>query len=149
MAQQGTPLSRELVLDSSVTLSWFFDGEATAATEALLDLLHNGGKAIVPAHWALEACDILLMAERQKRWTVAESSHFLTILGRLPIETDPQTAPRAATASMELVPSLGLTLSDGAYLELAMRRNLPLATLDKELRTASLKTGVPCLPEGP
>ena len=147
MAQRGTPLNREFVLDSSVTMSWFFDDEATAATDQLLDRLNGDGRAIVAAHWALEVSNTLLMAERRKRSTLAESSHFMAILDALPIETDQETVSRASTSSMELARAQGLTLHDSAYLELAMRRSLPLATLDKQLRAAAKKTGVPCLPK--
>ena len=139
----------EFVLDSSVTMSWFFDDEATSATDELLDQLNSDGRAIVATHWALEVCNTLLMAERRKRSTVAESSHFLAILDALPIEADQETISRASTASMALAlaRAQGLTLYDSAYLELAMRRSLPLATLDKQLRAAAKKTGVPCLPK--
>lgn len=147
MAQRGAPLSMEFVLDSSVTMSWFFDDEATAATDKLLDRLNSDGRAIVAAHWALEVSNTLLMAERRKRSTVAESSHFIAILDALPIETDQETVSRASTSSMELARAQGLTLYDSAYLELAMRRSLPLATLDHQLRAAAKKTGVPCLPK--
>ena len=147
MAQRGTPLNREFVLDSSVTMSWFFDDEATAATDQLLDRLNSDGRAIVAAHWALEVSNTLLMAERRKRSTLAESSHFMAILDALPIETDQETVSRASTSSMELARAQGLTLYDSAYLELAMRRSLPLATLDKQLRAAAKKAGVPCLPK--
>jgi predicted nucleic acid-binding protein len=135
------------VLDSSVTLSWFFDDEATAATDELLDQLNRDGQAIVAAHWALEVGNTLLMAERRKRSTVADSSHFLALLDSLPIEADPETLSRANAATLNLARSQGLTLYDSAYLELAMRRSLPLATLDKALRAAAEKCGVACLPE--
>ena len=147
MAQRGTPLNREFVLDSSVTMSWFFEDEATIATDELLDQLNSDGRAIVAAHWALEVGNTLLMAERRKRSTVAESSHFLAILDALPIETDQETISRAGTETMALARAQGLTLYDSAYLELAMRRSLPLATLDKQLRAAAKKTGAPCLPK--
>ena len=147
MAQRGTPLNMEFVLDSSVTMSWFFDDEATAATDQLLDRLNSDGRAIVAAHWALEVSNTLLMAERRKRSTLAESSHFIAILDALPIETDQETVSRASTSSMEMARAQELTLYDSAYLELAMRRSLPLATLDKQLRAAAKKTGVLCLPK--
>jgi predicted nucleic acid-binding protein len=135
------------VLDSSVTLSWFFDDEATAATDELLDQLNRDGQAIVAAHWVLEVGNTLLVAERRKRSTVADSSHFLALLDSLPIEADPETISRPNAATLNLARSQGLTLYDSAYLELAMRRSLPLATLDKALRAAAEKCGVACLPE--
>lgn len=147
MARRGTPLSKEFIVDSSVTMSWFFDDETTTATEELLDQLNSDGRAIVAAHWPLEGSNTLLMAERRKCSTVGDSSHFLAILDALPIETGQETISRAGVASLALARTQGLTLYDGAYLELAMRRSSPLATLDKQLRAAAKKTGVSCLPK--
>ena len=143
-------MSLEFVLDSSVTMAWFFDDEATAATAAtdeLLDVLNQDGRAVVAAHWALEVGNTLLTAERRKRVSVADSSHFLAFLDAMPIETDAETVARASGATLALARTHGLTLYDSAYLELAMRRGLPLATRDKDLRAAAKKTGVPCLPK--
>lgn len=140
-------MSDPFVLDCSVTMAWFFLGEATPATDALLDQLNLGGHAVVAQHWPLEVGNTLLMGERRKRSTPADSAHFLGILGALAIETDKETGANATSATLALARSHGLTLYDGAYLELAMRRKLPLATLDKELRAAAKKVGVKCLPE--
>jgi predicted nucleic acid-binding protein len=139
-------MSVAFVLDCSVALSWFFAGEATPATDALLDELNRKATAVVAQHWALEVGNTLLMGERRKRCSAADSAHFLAILGSLPIETDPETGLHATATTLALARSHHLTLYDGAYLELAMRRNLPLATLDKELRSAAKKLGVRCLP---
>lgn len=140
-------MSTEFVLDSSVTMAWFFQDEAAAATDALLDALNQDGRAIVATHWALEVSNTLLGAERRKRCSVADSAHFLDILNSLPIEADPGTASQAGAATLALARSQNLTAYDGAYLELAMRRRLPLATLDRDLRAAAKKVGVVCLPE--
>lgn len=140
-------MSLEFVLDSSVTMAWFFQDEASSSTDELLDKLNANSRAVVAGHWALEVSNTLLMAERRKRSTVAESSHFLAILDALPIETDEETGIKAGTTTLALARTHGLTVYDGAYLELAMRRSLPLATLDKELRTAARKSGVSCLPK--
>jgi predicted nucleic acid-binding protein len=147
MSEEEQSTSQEFVLDSSVTLSWYFDDELTPATDALLDQLNNSGRAVVAGHWALEICNTLVMAERRKRSTVADSSHFLDILAALPIETDQETAAKATTVTLSLARTHGLTIYDSAYLELAMRNGLPLATLDKQLREAAKKIGVLCLPK--
>lgn len=136
-----------LVLDCSVTMAWFFDGEATAATDAILDRLNRDARAIVAQHWALEVANTLLVGERRKRCSAADSSHFLTLLGSLAIETDAETGARAASSTLALARGHGLSAYDAAYLELAMRRNVPLATLDSDLRDAAKALGVPCLPE--
>jgi len=135
------------VLDCSVTMAWFFEGEATSATDALLDQLNQGGQAVVAQHWPLEVGNTLLMGERRKRTSPADSAHFIGILSALAIETDQETGAQANSATLALARSHNLTLYDGAYLELAIRRNLPLATLDKELRSAARKVGIKCLPE--
>lgn len=140
-------MSLEFVLDSSVTMAWFFEDEAASSTDALLDELNREGRAFVAMHWSLEVTNTLFMAERRKRCSAADSTHFLGILDALRIEMDDETASKAGTATLALARSYNLTLYDAAYLELAMRRNLPLASLDKDLRAAAQKNGVKCLPE--
>ena len=135
------------VLDCSVTMAWFFVDEATSDTDALLDGLSEGGRALVPRHWILEVGNTLLMAERRKRCSEAEATSFLRILGALMIEPDPEPLAHAASAALALARRHGLTLYDAVYLELAMRANRPIATLDKELRIAAKKAGVTCWPE--
>ncbi len=140
-------MSDQFVLDCSVTMAWFFEDEATPATDALLDQLNQGGQAVVAQHWLLEVGNTLLMSERRKRSTLADGVHFLSILSALAVETDKETGANATSATLALARSHALTLYDGAYLELAIRRKLPLATLDKELRAAAKEVGVKCLPE--
>lgn len=140
-------MNNAFVLDCSVTMAWFFEGEATPATDALLDQLSQGGEAVVAQHWPLEVGNTLLIGERRKRTSPADSAHFIGILSGLTIETDKETGAQANSATLALARSHDLTLYDGAYLELAIRRNLPLATLDKELRSAARKVGIKCLPE--
>jgi predicted nucleic acid-binding protein len=137
----------EFVLDCSVTAAWFFHDEAVPAIDELLDQLNEGARAVVASFWALEVGNTLLVAERRKRCSIAESSHFLAILDALPIEADAETASRATTTTLALARTHSLTVYDAAYLEIAMRRNLPLATLDKDLRAAAKKNGVGCLPK--
>lgn len=140
-------MSDVFVLDCSVTMAWLFAGEATPATDRILDQLNRGGRAVVAQHWPLEVGKTLLMGERRKRCTAADAAHFLGILSALAIDTDPETGANATTATLALARTHALTLDDAAYLELAMRTNLPLATLDKALRSAAKKVGVKVLPE--
>ena len=140
-------MNQPFILDCSVTMTWFFEGEATLATDLLLDQLSHGGEVLVPSHWALEVANTLLMGERRKRATTAESIQFQDILRGLAIKMDVETAARAGSDALALARSHHLTVYDAAYLELAMRRNLPLATLDQDLRSAAKKAGVKCLPE--
>ena len=135
------------VLDCSVTMAWFFDGEATPVTDEILDHLNLSGSAIVPGHWPLEVTNTLLMGERRKRCTPADSAHFLGILSSLAIEVDRETGSRAFSETFAVSRTHHLTQYDGAYLELAMRNKIPLATLDAELRKAAKKIGVECWPQ--
>jgi len=140
-------MSLDFVLDSSVTMAWFFQDEAGSSSDELLDELNRDGRAVVAMHWALEVGNTLLVAERRKRCSVADTAHYVGILNALPIEVDSETATNAATTTLALARSHELTLYDGAYLELAMRRKLPLATLDRDLRAAAKRVGVECLPK--
>lgn len=138
-------MNRDFVLDSSVTLTWFFPDESSEQTDALLDNISSGAKAVVPGHWFLEVTNVLVCAER-KRTTPAKTSAFLEWLLTLKIEQDNETSTRAPREVLSLARAHGLTTYDAAYLELAMRRGLPLATLDRDLRIAATKSGVMIIP---
>ena len=134
-------MSPTLILDCSITMSWCFREEQAAANLAVLDTLLDRS-ALVPAHWFLEVANVLAVAERKKRIAVAESENFLNRLRCLDIEVDKETPHRAFTDILPLCRRHGLTSYDAAYLELAVRRGLPLASLDDDLRTAARKLGV-------
>jgi len=129
------------VLDCSVTLAWFLPGERSAATEALLDQAATAG-ALVPGLWRLEVGNVLLIAERKGRITRAHRLTALAALRHLPIHTDPHTGEHAWSGTMELAADHALTLYDAAYLELAVRTGLPLATLDQALAQAARTVGI-------
>ena len=139
-------MSGAFVLDCSVTMAWFFAGEATPETDGILDRLNQGGRAVVAQHWGLEVGNTLLMGERRKRCTPADAAHFLGILGALAIDTDPETATNSTATTLALARAHGLTLHDAAYLELAMRLGTPLATRDPELQRAAPQLGVSLQP---
>src|SRR5580658_8223938 len=130
-----------VVLDSSVTLVWIYEEETTPAVRAVFDRLIRSG-AWVPSLWRLEVANSLHMAVRRKRITNAFRDESLADLDLLPVSTDSETSQHAWGATLELATSGGLTLYDASYLELAIRRNLPLATLDIELQSAARKAGV-------
>ncbi len=134
------------VLDCSVAMTWFFEGEATRATDALLDELAGGGRAFVAQHWRLEITNVLLGAERTKKKDSAHTAQFLALLDKLAIESDPETERHATGATLALGRKHRLTSYDAAYLELSLRRGLPLATLDSALRKAAAAEGVSVLP---
>lgn len=132
---------KAFVLDCSATLPWVFGSEATAATDSLLDVLTRGGKAWVPALWHLELGNALLVAQRRGRIDRAGVEQFLAALGAYEIEVDGETTSLAWTKTLGLAESFGLTVYDAAYLELALRRGLPLATLDAALKRAMSTAG--------
>lgn len=132
---------KAFVLDCSATLPWVFDSESTAATDALLDVLAAGGKAWVPALWHLELGNVLLGAQRRGRIDQAGIEGFLSALAVYDIEVDGHTMSLAWSKTLALAVSFGLSVYDAAYLELALRRGLPLATCDKALRAALKKSG--------
>lgn len=132
------------VLDASVALSWCFEDEADAAGDAVLRRLATEG-ATVPAIWPLEVGNVLLAAEQQGRITPAGSARFLALLDALPIAVDTQTAARAPREILTVARAHGLSTYDAAYLELAARGGLPLATRDGTLAAAARSLGLPLL----
>ncbi|MFO1155721.1 MAG: type II toxin-antitoxin system VapC family toxin [Rhodospirillales bacterium] len=133
-----------LVLDCSVTLGWLLADEQPAAAAQILDLVAEKG-AMAPGLWPLEVGNALLVAERRGRLSSRNRTQALQGLAGLPIEIDDETAGRAWRETLALAEAHNLTLYDAAYLELALRRSLPLATFDTALRTAAVKAGVPLL----
>ncbi|HEV3006285.1 MAG TPA: type II toxin-antitoxin system VapC family toxin [Pirellulales bacterium] len=131
----------EFVLDCSLTVAWFFEDEADVYAQAVEDSL-PAAAAIVPALWPLEVANALVMGERRKRATEAKVTTFLRLLKALPIVLDDETAGRAWQESIQLARAHQLSVYDAAYLELALRRDLPLATLDDRLKAAAQTVGV-------
>jgi predicted nucleic acid-binding protein len=129
------------VLDSSAALAWVLPGEANPATDVLLTAVGGEG-AIAPGLWPLEVANVLWLAERRGRISLAERTQALALLDELPIEIDDQTPARAFSATSALAAGTGLTVYDACYLELAMRLDLPLASLDKGLCQAAQASGV-------
>jgi predicted nucleic acid-binding protein len=130
-----------LILDSSATLAWFYSNETTPAIRQVFELLTKSG-AWVPSLWRLEVANILEMGIRRGRHDVAFRHATLADLSLLPIRLDPETDRQAWEVTLQLAHHHRLTLYDAAYLELAQRRGLPLATLDGDLRRASAAEGV-------
>jgi predicted nucleic acid-binding protein len=137
-------VSAAFVLDCSVTMSWCFGDEATAAAFALLDRL-GSETAVVPSHWFLEVANVLTVAEKRKRMTAPATAEFLKLLGALDIEIDNATADNVFPHVLPLCRKYSLASYDAAYLELALRRQLPLASLDNELRAGAKRAGIKVL----
>jgi len=133
------------VIDASATLPWCFDDEATAYTEGLLDRCAAGEEVAVASIWPLEVTNVLVHAERQGRITAERVEQFLEQLLRLRIHVEPCTTQQAVQEVRRLAQTYGLTAYDAAYLALAIRLNLPLATLDTDLQKAARAAGVPLI----
>ena len=133
---------KQLVIDASVAVAWCFADETTRFTERVLDLVSRAAEAFVPALWAFELANALLGAERRKRITAAQAASFLSRIAALPLTIDPPRISRASDQVLSIARQHSLTVYDAAYLELAVRRGLPLATLDDPLRRAAAAAGV-------
>ena len=118
-----------------------FASEATPATDALLDVLSVGGTAWVPALWHLELGNVLVGARRKGRIDQAGIEQFLSALDVYDIQVDGETISVAWTKTLALAESSVLTIYDAAYLELALRKGLPLASLDGALCKAMKQAG--------
>jgi len=129
------------VLDASVSLAWCFTDEATPTTTIALDYLENNS-AIVPEIWSLEVSNILVMAERRKRITYAGIIEFLSLIENLNICVDKETSARGFREILSIAHAEHMTTYDAAYLELAMRLGIPLATKDEHLLKIAKKLGV-------
>lgn len=130
-----------LVLDTSMTLAWIFPGEGSAAADRVLDRIVAGG-ARVPSLWRLEVANALQTAVRRRRIDAAFRDAALLDLQALPITVDAETDRRAWTDTLRLAERYQLTLYDAAYLELALRQRLALASLDQALCAAARHAGV-------
>lgn len=133
------------VIDNSVTVAWFLDAETTDFTDDWLDAAADT-TLWVPALWSLEFVNVLLAAQRRKRITTAARREFLRQADelRLAVDRDPVPMDRID----EIADRHGLTAYDAAYLELAMRRGVPLVTLDGDLVRAARAARHPCITDG-
>lgn len=134
-----------MVLDASLALSWYFEDERTPAADVVLDRVVDIG-AFVPALWRLEIANGLQSAIRRRRIDLAFRDNAIVQLSRMPITVDPDIDRYAWTTILHLSDRFQVTPYDAAYLELAQRRALPLATLDKALGAAAPALGLSLLP---
>jgi predicted nucleic acid-binding protein len=130
-----------LVIDSSAALSWCFEDQASPGSDALFEEVRDQG-AVVPGLWHLEVANVLLQAEKRGRITAADVVMRLELIAELPIMTDDETIARAWREMLALARAEGLTTYDATYLELAVRRGLPLVTRDEALIAAAKRSGV-------
>jgi predicted nucleic acid-binding protein len=130
-----------LVLDCSLTMAWCFEDEGGAYADAVLERL-NETAAVVPSIWPLEVGNVLLVAERRRRLTQADSARFLSLLRALPISVDDPPTPATLDGILSVARQEQLSAYDAAYVELALRQGAEFATLDERLRTAARALGI-------
>ncbi len=130
-----------LVLDCSITAAWLFEDEASPYAEAVLDGLAASHEAIAPCIWPLEVSNLLLIGERRRRITAAQSTAFWETLKAMPIAVDDRAPMTSSGAIIALSRELGLSAYDAAYLELAVRNAALIATLDDKLAAAAHASG--------
>jgi len=129
------------VLDCSMTMAWCFEDEAGPRADAVLASLANN-EAVVPSLWPLEVANTLAVSERSERVTPTDIASFLDMLRSLPVVVDDQTAKKAFGEVLALARTHRLSAYDAAYLELALRKGCPLASLDVPLNEAAAGLGI-------
>ena len=135
-------MSADFVIDASVVMSWCFKDETNRYADGILDLLEEA-TALVPSIWPLEVGNVLLVAERRKRLSEADSMRFITLLSELPIIVEQEPPERLIHEILTLAREHKLSSYDASYLDLAMRKGLSLATIDKNLVAAAKRSRVP------
>jgi predicted nucleic acid-binding protein len=131
----------DFVLDCSVAMAWCFPDEAGPYSESVLEALAGSG-AVVPSIWPLEVANVLLSAERRGRITLAQTRRFVELLQALPITVDEIRPSIAWDGVLSLGREQRLSAYDAAYLELAMREGVPIATLDESMINAARHCGI-------
>lgn len=134
-------ITDRFVLDGSVTLAWLFHDEQDPYADAIIGKLPQI-EMVVPRLWHLEVANVLLVGERRGRCSQADTTNWVGFLSGLPVLVDGSTEARAWSNTINLARQHGLTEYDAAYLELALREGLPIATLDTRLEAAATAAGV-------
>ncbi|MBC2717937.1 MAG: type II toxin-antitoxin system VapC family toxin [Desulfobacteraceae bacterium] len=137
-------MSENFVLDNSVVMSWCFKDEINHYADAVLERLEFS-EAIVPSIWPLEVGNVLLVAERKKCLNEADSIRFITLLSELPITVEQESPDRMIKEVFALAREHKLSTYDASYLDLAMRKGIPIATLDNNLMSATKNSHVELL----
>ena len=133
---------KRFVVDASTTAAWCLPDEQVPQADLLMEELVQGGRALVPSVWTFEIANIIWAARRRKRITDSQSIECLHAMKALPIMVEHEPTVRVFDAVFDLAVRADLTVYDAAYLELAARESLPLASLDLALREAAVEVGV-------
>lgn len=134
-------MADRFVIDNSIVMTWCFSDETNSYADEVLNHLSEA-VAFVPAIWPLEVVNVLLVAERKNRIQIMDSLRFLHLLSQLPITVDRAWTERIMKDLLALGRENDLSSYDAAYLELAIRLGLPIASTDQKLVYAAQKTGI-------
>ena len=134
-----------VVVDASVALAWCFPDEASEYADRVLVAL-KGQTLVVPAVWGLEIANALLTGERRMRLKRPETLRFVALLEGLSILQDGLAVSESVNNVLPLARDYGLSAYDAAYLEVAIRHDVPLATLDRNLQKAAKRAGIRIFP---
>lgn len=129
------------VLDASVALSWCFQDEADRYADSIFPVLRTT-PAVVPAIWSAELANGLMVAERRKRISQVDVSELFVAFNALPIRLEPAVRCEHLSQLVSIARQHVLSVYDALYLDLALQQELPLATIDKQLKRAARKMGV-------
>lgn len=132
----------DVVLDSSVALAWALPDETSDRADRLLARASSSNVFWVPALWWYEVANALTVARRRRRLAEADRARIVELYGMLTIRTDGELDANAMWRFHTLAEEYGLSAYDAAYLELALRRGLRLATFDQQMISAARKAGV-------
>lgn len=135
-------MKRSFVADASVAIAWVHPAQATPETEAMLDRIAAGHSLVVPALWPLEVANALTVLRRRRKLTPDEARTAIDIIRELPAVIDHEAAAVAFTRLVDLASEHELTVYDATYIELAMRRQLPLASNDVRMKHAAVRAGL-------
>ena len=127
------------ILDNSIVCGWFLENQATPYSDSIIERLRDD-RAAVPALWELDFTNVLRTACLRQRMTAQAAQRVIAQMVSLPIDVDRQPVPASEILALAL--RFGLSSYDAAYLELALRLQLPLATGDGPLRAAALAAGL-------
>jgi predicted nucleic acid-binding protein len=137
-------MNERFVVDNSIVMTWCFKDETNPYADAVLNSLAES-VAVVPGIWPLEVVNVLLVAERRNLLHESDSVRFITLLSQLPIVVERTWPERMMKDLLALGRANSLSSCAAAYLELAMRQGLPIATLDSKLLEASRRVDIPIL----
>jgi predicted nucleic acid-binding protein len=130
------------VLDASVSAAWLLSDESSTYADRLLKRLAGSGEALVPAIWRYEMANVLWVGVRRERLSAVDAAQLTQWLAALPISIDPGSVDAVPVGVAGVAALYDLSVYDAAYLELALRKGLPLASLDQRLLAAAKVAGI-------